>query len=85
MWGSLKSLEKYLATVVPEDKARNIMSPLVGAYELRVGDAHLPSSDIEEAYRLARVDSTAPGLQQGFRILTSVVSTLMNINKSLSI
>jgi hypothetical protein len=83
-WGSLKSLEKYLATVMPPNKARNIMSPLVGAYELRVGDAHLPSSDIEEAYRLARVDSTAPGLQQGFQLLASVVSSLMNIDRTLN-
>jgi hypothetical protein len=82
--GSLKSLEKYLATVMPPSKARHIMSALVGAYELRVGDAHLPSSDIEEAYRLARVDSTASGLQQGFRLLASVVSSLMIIDRSLN-
>ena len=83
-WGSLKSLEKFVASVMPPNKAREIMSPLVGAYELRIGDAHLPSSDIEEAYWLARVDSTAPGLQQGFQLLASVVSSLMNIDRSLN-
>jgi hypothetical protein len=83
-WGSLKSLEKYLATIMPEGKARIMISPLVGAYELRVGDAHLPPSDIAEAYRLVRVDSSSPGLQQGFRLLSSVVSSLMNIDKSLN-
>ncbi|MGH7096502.1 MAG: hypothetical protein ACREE4_02440 [Stellaceae bacterium] len=84
-WGSLKSLEKYLATIMPEAKAKNMISPLVGAYELRIGDAHLLPSDIADAYRLARVDSAAPGLQQGFWLLASVVSCLMEINRSLNV
>jgi hypothetical protein len=83
-WGSLKSLEKYLSSIMPPNRARNIMSPLVGAYQLRVGDAHLPSSDIKEAYRLARVDSGMTGLQQGFQLLASVVSSLMNIDRNLN-
>jgi hypothetical protein len=78
-WGSLKSLEKYLGTVIPEAKAHAIMGPLFGAYGLRLGDAHLPPADLEEAYRNVRVDRAAPGLQQGFRLMASVVFALAQI------
>jgi len=49
-WGSLKSLEKYLAALVTAEAARALIAPLVGAYELRLGDAHLPSEALKEAY-----------------------------------
>jgi hypothetical protein len=78
-WGSLKSLEKYLGTVMPEARAHAIMGPLFGAYDLRLGDAHLPPADLQEAYRNVRVDKTAPALQQGFRLMASMVSALAKI------
>jgi hypothetical protein len=82
-WGSLKLLEKYLGTVLPEDNARSLISPLVGAYQLRIGDAHLPSSDLEEAYRLVQVDRGATRIKQGFQLVASVVSTLVQIERVL--
>jgi hypothetical protein len=78
-WGSLKSLEKYLGTLVSEAEAGAIMAPLFGAYDLRLGDAHLPPADLQEAYRRVRVDKTSSGLQQGFRLMASVVSALAQI------
>jgi len=83
-WRSLKSLEKYLGTILPGAEARRSVAPLVGAYQLRLGDAHLPSSDLEEAYRLVRVNPASPGVEQGFWLLASVVSSLMNIDRSLN-
>jgi hypothetical protein len=53
-WGSLKSLENALGTIVQKDQARCLLTPLVGIYELRLGDAHLPSSTIDDAFNIAR-------------------------------
>ena len=78
-WGSLKSLEKALATIVGEGDARIMLAPLVGVYELRLGDAHLPSSEIDEAYSLAGVDQNIPRLEQGRQLLTTVVQALVRI------
>ena len=55
-WGSLKSLENLLATQVNPNLARQIMCPLVGIYDLRHADAHLPSNEVDDALRLAKVD-----------------------------
>ena len=64
-----------------DDSARTLVSPLVGAYQLRLGDAHLPSSDLEKAYRLVRVDRGATRIKQGFQLLASVVGTLVKIER----
>ena len=45
-WGSLKTLENVLALKVGSTRARSLIGPLVGAYELRQADAHLPGSDL---------------------------------------
>ena len=78
-WGSLRSLEKYLGTLVSETKAHAMMAPLFGAYDLRLRDAHLPPADLQEAYCRVRVDKTFSDLQQGFRLMASVVSGLAQI------
>ena len=46
---SLKSLEAALATIITPDEARSTIAPLVGVYDLRLGDAHLSSSTIQDA------------------------------------
>jgi len=51
-WGSLKSLEKLLGLHVTADVARSLVGPLVGIYELRHADAHLASSEIDDAFAL---------------------------------
>jgi len=45
--GSLKTIESLLALKITSEDARKILSTIVGVYELRHDDAHLPSSDIE--------------------------------------
>lgn len=78
-WGSLKSLEKFLATIVPAETAHAVLSPLFGVYEMRHADAHLPSREIEETLRLAGVDPKETAIKQGFQLLHGFVSSLYQI------
>jgi hypothetical protein len=79
--GSLKSLERYLASFIGDSDARNIMGPLFGAYDLRLADAHLPSQELADAFNLVQVDPKAPPLAQGFWLIVSVVETLNAIGR----
>jgi hypothetical protein len=83
-WGSLKSLERCLATMIPEARARAMLTPLVGAYELRSGDAHLPSSQLSEAFAMVGIDQTLPYIEQGLQLLESTAIALTNIAKVVS-
>jgi len=78
-WGSLKSLENVLAKYVEPQKARSLLSPLVGIYELRHADAHLPSSELKESFDLVKVDDNWPFVFQGYMILHICVSSLYGI------
>ena len=78
-WGGIKSLEKLVATVIPAADARAMLSPIVGAYELRLGDAHLPSSKIKDAMALVGVDENCPMIEQGKRLIESVAISLDKI------
>ena len=78
-WGSLKSLEKLLATKITPDLARTIMGPLFGIYELRKTDAHLPSQELSEAFGLVDVDQSAPYVTQGYQLLCAFVSCIYSI------
>ena len=77
--GSLKSLEKLLATVVPAAKARQLMGVLAGVYALRLGDAHMPPSDIADAYTLAGVPADGPWIHKGETLLFNLVGALTAI------
>ena len=77
--GSLKALERLLADIAGDAEARSIMGPLVGIYDLRVGDAHLPAADQSEAYKLARIDESLPLVQQGYQLLDRAVSAIFQI------
>ncbi len=78
-WGSLKSLEKVLALVISPEQARKTLSPLVGIYELRHADAHLPSSDVSVALALVGIRSESSTIEQGYQLLYSLVSALYRI------
>lgn len=78
-WGSLKSLENLVAMKHNAEKAKSILSPLVGVYELRHGDAHLPSHQIDKAFELVSVDQAAPYVQQGLQLLHACVSSIYSI------
>jgi hypothetical protein len=83
-WRSLKHLEKALSTVVTEEQARSIVTPLVGAYDLRLGDAHLPSAQIDDAFELAGIDSDAGFVVQGRQLLAGTAGALRTVLKALS-
>jgi hypothetical protein len=78
-WGSVKSLENLLASKIDPEKARSLLTPLVGIYELRHADAHLPSNQIDKAFSLASVDQTAPTIFQGYQLLDACVSSFYGI------
>ncbi len=56
-----------------------MMSPLVGIYELRLADAHLPGSKIADALVLARINVTTPLVHQAKQMLDACVSTVFGI------
>lgn len=75
-WGSIKTIENLLAQKVPQEQARQITAPFVGVYELRHGDAHLPSSEISNSFRLIPVDRELPHVAQGYQLLFACVNNL---------
>ena len=83
-WRGLKSLEKLLGSFAGEERARSIVGPLVGVYELRLADAHPASSAIDDAMRLAGVDATLPPVLQGRQLLESAAEALRAIASELS-
>lgn len=83
-WGSLKSLENALGTLVPKDQARSLLTPLVGIYELRLGDAHLPSSTIDDAYDMIGIDRSTHPVDQGLQMLGHAANALSAIGGATS-
>lgn len=77
--GSLKSLERLLATVTTPEDARSKLSVLVGIYELRLGAAHLPSEDIEDAFALIGIDKQSPIYEQTLAMLEALGNALFEI------
>jgi len=76
-WGSLKSLEKVLATVIGENEAHAALGALHGIYNLRLADAHAFSkNELDEAYTLAHVNRTLPFVMQGRDLLITCVNSL---------
>ena len=82
-WGSLKSLEKVLATKIDPVEARAMLGPLRGVYKLRLEDAHLPSDDVAAAMRLIGVDDAAPFVEQGYQLIHSAVDAICQIGAML--
>lgn len=82
-WGSLKSLEKVLALICPAEQARSTLTQLVGVYELRLADAHLPSSEIVQAMKMAGIDESSPPMQQGLALIKNCVDGIEIITKML--
>ncbi|MFV8465379.1 hypothetical protein [Flavobacterium sp. LB1P62] len=75
-WGSLKTVENLLSLKIPQEEARQILSTFVGVYELRHGDAHLPSSDIENSFNLIEIDRSLPCVIQGYQMIFACVDNL---------
>jgi len=81
--GSLKLLEDLAAEFSTKDEAYSTMGPIHGAYQLRLGDAHLPSSEIDDAFELLGVDEDAPGHAQGARLIEAVATALESLTQVL--
>ena len=78
-WGSLRHLQKALETIVDSDTAKKALTALVGIYELRLADAHLPKSDLDKAYGLIGISQEATPLEQAFGVIGSADSSLSAI------
>lgn len=83
--GSLKSLERVLALCAPSSDARGIISPLVGIYELRGADAHLPKSELDYAFKLVGVSSASNAITQGQQLLMGLMRSLVAIKDTLEL
>lgn len=81
--GSLKSLERALSRQDGAECARNLMGPLVGIYELRLGAAHLPRNEMEAPFALVGIDPAASAYEQALQLLTRLVQCLQDINTSI--
>lgn len=79
--GSNKLLQDILSQKVGDDTARKVFGPIVGAYDMRVGDAHPTSSKIEEALELAGIDSENSYLRQGQQLISNVGQSIWWIGK----
>jgi hypothetical protein len=79
--GTLKRLEKIL-TALSYD-GRSIVGVLVGVYELRLADAHLPSTDkIMESMKLVGVDYEDLKFNSGKRLIENVNTSLIQIKEA---
>lgn len=78
---SLKLLEAAIAQKTGPVRARVIAGPLFGIYNLRLGDAHPPSSDLADAFELAGVDANLSPLKQAVALLDQASATLTEIHR----
>ena len=80
---SNKLLQDILAQKVGVDNARKIFRTIVGAYDMRVGDAHPTSSKIGDALKLAGVDESSSFLRQGEQLISNFGQSIWWIVKLL--
>lgn len=69
--GSNKLLQDILAKKIGADKSREVFGPIVGAYDMRVGDAHPTSSKIGDALKLAGIEESKSFLRQGEQLISN--------------
>lgn len=81
--GSNKLLEDVLAQKIGTDKARRVFGPIVGAYDMRVGDAHPTSSKIGDALKLAKIDGSKSFLRQGEQLISNFGRSIWCIDRLL--
>lgn len=81
--GSNKLLQDILAQKVGVDKARKVFGPIIGAYDMRLGDAHPTSSKIGDALTLARIDDSQSFMRQGEQLISNFGQSICWIGKLL--
>jgi hypothetical protein len=67
--GSNKLLQSIVAQKVGEARAREVFAVIAGVYDMRLGDAHPTSSKIDEALKLANIDTSTSYLRQGEQLI----------------
>jgi hypothetical protein len=80
---SNKLLQDVLAQKVGDDKARHVFGAVVGAYDMRVGDAHPTGSRIGDALKLAGIDESRSFMRQGEQLICSFERSVWWIGKLL--
>jgi hypothetical protein len=81
--GSNKLLEDILAQKIGADRSREIFGVIVGAYDMRVGDAHPTGSKVTDAIKLAGVDERCTYIRQGEQLINNIGYTIWLIGKLL--
>ncbi|MGD9728050.1 MAG: hypothetical protein AB7G68_05180 [Nitrospiraceae bacterium] len=81
--GSNKLLQNVLAQKVDANRARLVFGAIVGAYDMRVGDAHPTGSNIADALKLAGIDETRSFLRQGEQLISNYGQSVWWIGKLL--
>jgi len=78
--GSIKRLENILTTLGADGRA--IMKVPAGIYDLRIADAHLPSTDsVEKAMKLVDVDYEENKLNSGKKVIENINDSLVQIEE----
>ena len=77
--GSIKLVERLLACYISSEGAHFRTSIFAGVYEMRNCDAHSAESKIEDALRLARIDTSLSYLKQGTQLLANFANALRTI------
>lgn len=77
--GSLKLLEALLSTIVHDEVAHRVMGPVFATYDLRLSDAHLPKSDILDAFKTLEIENNDRPILKGFKLIHSLVSAWNSI------
>jgi len=79
---SIKRLEKLLDQRGVDGK--EVTKPLVGIYELRHADAHLPSQDLEHACALLGIDSEDNFIEKGKLTIFRVMNAIDKITQAIA-
>ena len=82
-WGSLKTLQNFLIQQVgvEEEKAKKVMAPLFGIYDMRQVDAHLGDASKDDPYINVGISRDLEPMFRGLAMLETFVSTLSFINQ----
>lgn len=81
--GTIKHLEKALATKISSNIAREVTAVFVGINELRQADAHLPSSNLDASMKLAGIHGTGNSIDEAQQMLDALVDSLHSITETL--
>lgn len=81
--GSLKSVEKLLATKIGAQEAYKMVGPLFHIYDLRLSDAHLPKDDEDVQFKALGISEEVAWPVKGFLLLKKHVDTLWEIGNVL--